>query len=125
MPFSGPVVGATYDEAMLRPRFDWRSIATLALVKATRLRERALALKQPPVPVAEIVADPVQTASDHMRAAYAVLRKADPGTTQAQLFTKLRLMINGLEHGGGRRRVTTSAASRYGSGRLRSYSGTP
>lgn len=101
LPFSGHGPAATYHEAMLRPRFDWRSIATLALAKATELGRRAAALEPPPAAVAQIVADPMHTAADHLRAAYRALRDADPAATGAQLFTRLRLMVNGLEHGSG------------------------
>jgi len=89
---------------MQRTRLDWRRrLTTLALGTAAHLRHRAEALTPPPAPVAEIVADPEQVASDHLLAAYRALHSADPGASQSQLFTKLRLMFNKLEHGGLRR----------------------
>ncbi len=50
--------------------------------------------------MAEIIADPEQVAADHMLAAYRALETAQPTATNARLFSKLRLMINKLEHGG-------------------------
>ncbi len=85
---------------MQRTRFDWRRITALALATAAELRSRALPEPDQAAPVAEIIADPEQVAADHMLAAYRALETAQPTATNARLFSKLRLMINKLEHGG-------------------------
>jgi len=112
---------------MLRLRILRHRLATLAVATAAHLRERARTmeprLRQLPLlreiapaptvkptaapaarPVAKIPDDPEQTAAVHLRNACASLRRADPAATDAQLFTRLRLLVNRLEHGGAPRR---------------------
>lgn len=97
-----------------------RGLTTLVLATAVQLRERARRVEprlrelpllrdfaptapvvtrpQPvPEPVATIAEDPEQAAHHHVRAAVAALRRADPAATDAQLHTRLRLLVNRLE----------------------------
>lgn len=111
---------------MHRLRILRHRLATLAVATAAHLRERARTMeprlrelpllrefapapaKKPPAPaprpVAVIRDDPEQTAAAALRDACAALRRADPAATEAQLFTRLRLLVNRLEHGGAPRR---------------------
>lgn len=101
---------------MLRPlrRLEdrWRRLASIAVVAVRALEMRARAaleaeaapeIQAPPEPRA-IEAAPEPTAADHLRRAYESLAQSEPGSTDAQVFSRLRLLVNRLEHGGRRPR---------------------